>query len=112
VRKIEINRKKKRLWKINIEFKGERYVSDMEQKYSLTNLRHFTQKTIKRTAQWLLHRTVYALISMKSLRERKRQKKPTFPVLPLQHILFSKVDSKKNAQKIPLANTTHCVATS
>jgi hypothetical protein len=34
--------------------------------------------------------------SMKSLRERKRQKKPTFPVLAtLQHILFSKVDSKK-----------------
>jgi len=33
-RKIEINRKNKRLWKINIEFKGERYVSDMEQKYS------------------------------------------------------------------------------
>jgi hypothetical protein len=34
VRKREINRKKKRLWEINIEFKGERYVSDMEQKYS------------------------------------------------------------------------------
>ncbi len=36
---------------------------------------------------------------MKSLREWKRQKKPTFPVLaPLQHILFSKVDSKKCAK--------------
>ncbi len=33
-RKIEITKKKKRLWKLNIEFKGERYVSDMEQKYS------------------------------------------------------------------------------